>query len=92
MTWDWEKLKNQQQGRRPAPPQVDEVLKTIKNIKIPGGPIVFLLLLIVLGIYSSVYVVDTDEVGVVQRWGEVAVHVLGGCNGGVDDRPESWTT
>ena len=80
MTWDWEKLKDQQQGRRPAPPQVDEVLKTIKNIKIPGGPIVFLLLLVVLGIYSSVYVVDTDEVGVVQRFGKYAKTTQPGLN------------
>ena len=80
MTWDWEKLKDQQQGRRPTPPQVDEVLKTIKNIKIPGGPIVFLLLLVVLGIYSSVYVVDTDEVGVVQRFGKYAKTTQPGLN------------
>jgi membrane protease subunit HflK len=80
MTWDWEKLKDQQQGRRPAPPQVDEVLKTIKNIKIPGGPIVFLLLLVALGIYSSVYVVDTDEVGVVQRFGKYTKTTQPGLN------------
>lgn len=80
MTWDWEKLKDQQQGRRPAPPQVDEVLKTIKNIKIPGGPIVFLLLLVVVGIYSSVFVVDTDEVGVVQRFGKYAKTTQPGLN------------
>jgi len=70
MTWDWEKLKEQQQGRRPAPPQVDEVLKNLKKIKIPGGPIIILLLIVALGIYSSIYVVDTDEVGVVQRFGK----------------------
>lgn len=80
MTWDWEKLKEQQQGRRPAPPQVDEVLKNIKKIKIPGGPIVFVLLLVVLGIYSSVYVVDTDEVGVVQRFGKYAKTTQPGLN------------
>ncbi len=70
MTWDWEKLKDQQQGRRPTPPQVDEVLKNIKNIKLPGGPLIFLLLFVVLGIYSSVYQVDTDAVGIVQRFGK----------------------
>ncbi len=80
MTWDWEKLKEQQQGRRPAPPQVDEVLKNIKKIKIPGGPIVFVLLLVVLGIYSSVYVVDTDEVGIVQRFGKYAKTTQPGLN------------
>ena len=80
MTWDWEKLKEQQQGRRPAPPQVDEVLKNIKNIKIPGGPIIFLLLLVVVGIYSSIYVVDTDEVGSVQRFGKYAKTTQPGLN------------
>jgi membrane protease subunit HflK len=80
MTWDWEKLKEQQQGRRPAPPQVDEVLKNIKKIKIPGGPIVFLLLIVVIGIYTSVYQVDTDEVGVVQRFGRFTKVTQPGLN------------
>ena len=80
MTWDWEKLKEQQQGRRPTPPQVDEVLKNIKKIKIPGGPIIFLLLIVALGIYSSVYVVDTDEVGVVQRFGKYTKTTQPGLN------------
>jgi len=80
MTWDWEKLKNQQQGSRPGPPQVDEVLKNLKKIKLPGGPLIFLLLLVVLGIYSSVYVVDTDEVGIVQRFGKYAKTTQPGLN------------
>ena len=80
MTWDWEKLKDQQQGRRPAPPQVDEVLKNIKKIKLPGGPLVFLLLFVVLGIYSSIYQVDTDEVGVVQRFGKYTKTTQPGLN------------
>ena len=80
MTWDWEKLKEQQQGRRPTPPQVDEVLKNIKKIKIPGGPIIILLLIVALGIYSSVYVVDTDEVGVVQRFGKYTKTTQPGLN------------
>lgn len=80
MTWDWEKLKEQQQGRRPTPPQVDEVLKNIKKMKIPGGPIIFILLLAVLGIYSSIYVVDTDEVGVIQRFGKYEKTTQPGLN------------
>ena len=80
MTWDWEKLKEQQQGRRPTPPQVDEVWKNIKKIKIPGGPIIILLLIVALGIYSSVYVVDTDEVGVVQRFGKYTKTTQPGLN------------
>jgi len=80
MTWDWEKLKDQQQGRRPTPPQVDEVLKNLKKIKLPGGPLVFLLLFVVLGIYSSVYQVDTDEVGIVQRFGKYTKATQPGLN------------
>jgi membrane protease subunit HflK len=80
MTWDWEKLKEQQQGRRPAAPQVDEVLKNIKKIKIPGGPVIFLLLFVVLGVYSSIYVVDTDEVGIVQRFGKYEKTTQPGLN------------
>jgi membrane protease subunit HflK len=80
MTWDWEKLKEQQQGRRAAPPQVDEVLKNLKNIKIPGGPIIILLLIVALGIYSSIYTVDTDEVGIVQRFGKYTKTTQPGLN------------
>jgi modulator of FtsH protease HflK len=80
MTWDWEKLKEQQQGRRPTPPQVDEVLNSIKKIKIPGGPIIFILLLVALGVYTSIYAVDTDEVGVVQRFGKYAKTTQPGLN------------
>ena len=80
MTWDWEKLKEQQQGRRPTPPQVDEVLKNIKKIKVPGGPVIFLLLLVALGLYTSVYMVDTEEVGVVQRFGKFIKTTQPGLN------------
>lgn len=80
MTWDWEKLKEQQQGRRATPPQVDEVLKNLKNIKIPGGPIIILVLIVALGIYSSVYTVDTDEVGIVQRFGKYTKTTQPGLN------------
>lgn len=80
MTWDWEKLKEQQQGRRAAPPQVDEVLRNIRKIKIPGGPIIILLLIVVLGIYSSIYTVDTDEVGIVQRFGKYTKTTQPGLN------------
>lgn len=80
MTWDWEKLKEQQQGRRATPPQVDEVLKNLKNIKIPGGPIIILVLIVALGIYSSVYTVDTDAVGIVQRFGKYTKTTQPGLN------------
>ena len=80
MSWDWEKLKQQQQSRGPTPPQVDEVVKNLKNIKIPGGPIVFVLLIVVLGIYTTVYKIDTEEVGVVQRFGKYIKTTQPGLN------------
>ena len=80
MSWDWEKLKQQQQGRGPTPPQMDEVVKNLKKIKLPGGPIVFVLLLVILGIYTSVYKIDTEEVGVVQRFGKYIKSTQPGLN------------
>ena len=80
MNWDWEKLKQQQQSRGPTPPQMDEVVKNLKKIKIPGGPIVFVLLIVILGIYTSVYKIDTEEVGVVQRFGKYIKSTQPGLN------------
>ena len=37
MSWDWDKLKQQQQGRGGgAPPQMDEILDKFKKFKMPG--------------------------------------------------------
>ncbi len=80
MSWDWEKLKQQQQSRGPTPPQMDEVVKNLRNIKIPGGPIVFVLLVVILGIYTAVYKIDTEEVGVVQRFGKYIKTTQPGLN------------
>jgi membrane protease subunit HflK len=80
MSWDWEKLKQQQQSRGPAPPQMDEVVKNLKKIKIPGGPIIFVILIVVIGIYTSVYKIDTEEVGVVQRFGKYVKTTQPGLN------------
>ncbi len=82
MSWDWEKLKQQQQQTRgPAPPQMDEVVKNLKKIKLPGGPFVFVLVfVVVLGIYTSVYKIDTEEVGVVQRFGKYIKSTQPGLN------------
>jgi modulator of FtsH protease HflK len=70
MAWDWEKL-NQQQGKGGAPPQVDEILRQLKNIKIPGGSIVILLVLVVAFIaYSSIFTIYSGSVGVIQQFGK----------------------
>ncbi len=52
------------------PPQMDEILDRFKGFKLPGGPLV--IVVVVLGILASsvVYTVGVDEVGIVQRFGE----------------------
>ena len=70
MSWDWEKLK-QQQGKGGVPPQMDEFIDKIRKFKFPGGPVIVILILI--GIFfgsSTFYTVAVDEVGVVQRFGK----------------------
>ena len=74
MTWDWEKLKRQQQktggGGSGVPPQVDEILKNIKKFKFPGGPVLIVVLIALFFGSSTFFTVGVDEVGVVQRFGK----------------------
>jgi len=74
MNWDWEKLKKQQQspgdGGGRVPPQVDEVIKKFKNVKLPGGPLLILILLALFFGSSTFFTIGVDEVGVVQRFGK----------------------
>lgn len=69
MAWDWEKLN--QQHKSGQPPQMDDILKQMKNIKIPGGFFLVAAVVILAAIaYSSFFTIDTGAVGVVQRFGE----------------------
>ncbi len=73
MTWDWEKLKQRQQqktGGSGVPPQVDEILKNIKKFKLPGGPVLIIILIALFFGSSTFFTVGVDEVGVVQRFGK----------------------
>lgn len=73
MSWDWEKLKEQQQskgGGGGIPPQMDDIVNKFKEFKLPGGPILLLVVVAVLLGSSSFYTVGVDEVGVVQRFGK----------------------
>jgi len=70
MNWDWEKLKEQQKAKSPVPPQMDEYVKKIKKLKIPGGPVVLLVIAVLLFGSSMFYTIGVDEVGVVQRFGK----------------------
>jgi membrane protease subunit HflK len=70
MPWDWDKLKKQQQGSGGGvPPQVDELVQRFKQLKIPGGWIILLIIVLVYLGSSAFYTVAVDEVGVVQRFG-----------------------
>jgi len=70
MNWDWEKLKDQQGGKSPLPPQLDEYLQKLKKLKLPGGPLLILILVALFLGSSMFYTVGVDEVGVVQRFGK----------------------
>ena len=70
MPWDWDNLKKQQQGSGGGvPPQVDELVQRFKQLKVPGGWIILLLVVLVYLGSSAFYTVAVDEVGVVQRFG-----------------------
>ena len=70
MAWDWEKL-NQHQKRSGPPPQMDDILKQLKTIKLPGGTILIGAIIVLAAVvYSSVFTINSGAVGIVQRFGE----------------------
>ena len=80
MSWDWEKLKQQQQGRGGIPPQMDDIINQFKKFKLPGGPLVIGVVVLALMGMTSVYTVNQDEVGVVQRFGRYVETTQPGLN------------
>lgn len=82
MSWDWEKLKEQQERRTggPVPPQMDELLQRLKNFRFPGGPLVLLLAVAIILGTSMFYTVAVEEVGVVQRFGKYVRTTQPGLN------------
>ncbi|MCP4682750.1 MAG: FtsH protease activity modulator HflK [Desulfobacterales bacterium] len=87
MAWDWDKLQQKRQsgagGNSPSPPNVDEVLEKIRNIrgKIPGGiPIIIVLAILFIIGSSSIFTVAVDEVGVIQRFGKYVRTTSPGLN------------
>jgi membrane protease subunit HflK len=69
MSWDWEKLKQQQQGRGGVPPQMDEFVEKIKRVKFPGGPLFIVAVILVAMALTTFYTVKQNEVGIVQFFG-----------------------
>ena len=72
MNWDWDKLKQRQQsvGGGGMPPGVDELVKKFKKFKLPGGPIIIVILIALFFGSSMFYTIGVDEVGVIQRFGK----------------------
>ncbi len=72
MNWDWEKLKKKQEHKEGGmvPPKMDELVEKFKRLKLPGGPLLILIFLLLFFGSSTFYTVAVDEVGVVQRFGK----------------------
>lgn len=83
MAWDWEKLQQQRKGTGvKPPPQVGQVFGKIKGtkIRIPGFSIIFLVLLLLYVVSTSIYTIAVDEVGIIQRFGAYARTTSPGLN------------
>jgi modulator of FtsH protease HflK len=80
MSWDWEKLKEQQQRMGTSPPKMDDIIKKFKNFKIPGGPIIIIIIILAVLASSAFYTVNVDEVGMVQRFGKYVRTTQPGLN------------
>lgn len=70
MNWDWDKLKERQPHGGGPPPQVDELVKKFKQIKLPGASII-IAIGVVIWLLSGIYIVEPGEVGIVKRFGKV---------------------
>jgi membrane protease subunit HflK len=81
MSWDWEKLKQQQGGGRGGiPPQMDEMVKQFKRFKLPGGPVAIGVVALAFLAFSAFYTINQDEVGIVQRFGRYIETTQPGLN------------
>ena len=82
MSWDWEKLKEQQRFRSGGggPPQMDDLVKKIKKFKLPGGPLVILIIILLVIGSTTVYTVKTEQVGIVQFFGRYVRTTQPGLN------------
>jgi membrane protease subunit HflK len=81
MAWDWEKLNQQQQQQKGGlPPQMDDLVKQFRKMKLPGGPLLLLLIALLYFGSSTFYTVAVDEVGVVQRFGRFVRTTQPGLN------------
>jgi len=74
MPWDWDKLQKQKMGRGGGnpPPQMDDVINKFKGLKgkLPGFWLLVAVIVLLIVIFSSVYTIGVNEVGVIQRFGK----------------------
>jgi membrane protease subunit HflK len=80
MSWDWDKLKQQQQGRGGAPPQMDEIIEKFKKFKLPGGPLIIVAIVAILIALTTFYTINQDEVGIIQLFGRYVRTTQPGLN------------
>lgn len=71
MPWDWEKLQKQKDKHRQfRGMETDELVRKMKSMKLPGGPILIIVLIVVFLGYSIFFTIKADEVGIIQRFGK----------------------
>ncbi|RZB37074.1 MAG: membrane protease subunit HflK [Desulfobacteraceae bacterium Eth-SRB2] len=84
MNWDWDKLKAKQERKEGeggfVPPDINKIMEKFKKIKLPGGPIILLIFILLFFSTSTFYTVAVDEVGVVQRFGKYVRTTQPGLN------------
>jgi len=87
MPWDWDKLQKQKMGRSGnsggnPPPQMDEVINKFKGLKgkLPGFWLVIAVIVILIIVFSSVYTIGVNEVGIIQRFGKYVRTTSPGLN------------
>jgi len=69
MSWDWEKLKQQQRAKAVSLPKWMKWSSSSRNFRLPGGPLALGIILVALLALTTFYTVNQDEVGIVQRFG-----------------------
>jgi modulator of FtsH protease HflK len=75
MNWDWDKLTEQKRRQGSTPPDPgrigEDLARKFSKLRgrLPGGPKIIILALVVLWLASGIYVVEPDEAGIVQRFG-----------------------
>jgi len=80
MAWDSDNRENPWK-RKDAPPDPEEVLRRLKSLLGGSGislGVIVLAAAVVLGLYSSFYIIEPGEVGVIQRFGRFVTSVENG--------------